>query len=272
MLNSVHFIAGLPRSGSTLLAALLRQNPAFHADITGPVAQLCGLMHQTIGGSGEFSVMFDEARCAQMLRGLFEIYYAHVPPGRVIFDTNRTWAARLPLLGALYGQCRVLCCVREIGWILDSIERMRAKNPLKLSKLFSPHSSESIYSRVDALMNSESGLVGLAWSALREAWFGADAGRLIVIPYDVLVREPEKALRVIYRELGEPYYEHDFRRVHYQAPEYDEHLGVEGLHTVRPVVEWRERQPTIPPDLFTRYARSQFWENPELNVRGVTIV
>ncbi|MBU0835751.1 MAG: sulfotransferase, partial [Gammaproteobacteria bacterium] len=26
-----HFISGLPRSGSTLLAALLRQNPRFHA-------------------------------------------------------------------------------------------------------------------------------------------------------------------------------------------------------------------------------------------------
>jgi len=32
-----HFISGLPRSGSTLLAALLRQNPRFHAAMTIPV-------------------------------------------------------------------------------------------------------------------------------------------------------------------------------------------------------------------------------------------
>ncbi|MFB8797203.1 MAG: sulfotransferase [Microcoleus sp.] len=32
-----HFISGLPRSGSTLLAALLRQNPRFHAAMTSPV-------------------------------------------------------------------------------------------------------------------------------------------------------------------------------------------------------------------------------------------
>jgi hypothetical protein len=31
MLNGIHFISGLPRSGSTLLAALPRQNPRFHA-------------------------------------------------------------------------------------------------------------------------------------------------------------------------------------------------------------------------------------------------
>jgi sulfotransferase len=29
--NGLHFISGLPRSGSTLLAALLRQNPFLHA-------------------------------------------------------------------------------------------------------------------------------------------------------------------------------------------------------------------------------------------------
>jgi sulfotransferase len=29
MRNRFHFISGLPRSGSTLLAALLRQNPRF---------------------------------------------------------------------------------------------------------------------------------------------------------------------------------------------------------------------------------------------------
>ena len=32
-----HFISGLPRSGSTLLSAILRQNPRFHAGVSSPV-------------------------------------------------------------------------------------------------------------------------------------------------------------------------------------------------------------------------------------------
>jgi sulfotransferase len=36
----IHFISGLPRSGSTLLAAILRQNPRFHAGMSSPVASL----------------------------------------------------------------------------------------------------------------------------------------------------------------------------------------------------------------------------------------
>jgi len=34
----LHFISGLPRSGSTLLSAILRQNPRFYAGMTSPVA------------------------------------------------------------------------------------------------------------------------------------------------------------------------------------------------------------------------------------------
>jgi sulfotransferase len=38
--NGIHFISGLPRSGSTLLSAILRQNPALHAGMTGPMGSL----------------------------------------------------------------------------------------------------------------------------------------------------------------------------------------------------------------------------------------
>jgi sulfotransferase len=40
MKAAIHFISGLPRSGSTLLSAILRQNPRFHAGMTGPVGSL----------------------------------------------------------------------------------------------------------------------------------------------------------------------------------------------------------------------------------------
>ncbi len=39
-MTNYHFITGLPRSGSTLLAAILRQNPRFHAGMTSPVGAL----------------------------------------------------------------------------------------------------------------------------------------------------------------------------------------------------------------------------------------
>jgi sulfotransferase len=272
MVDTVHFISGLPRSGSTLLAALLRQNPRFHSDITGPVALLCGVVHQRIGGTGEYSVLFDDARCAQMLRGIFASYYSDVPGGHVIFDTNRSWTNRAAVLDRLFPESRIICCVRDIGWIIDSLERMRNKNPLKLSKLFSAQNGETIYTRVEALMNSETGLIGAAWSGLREAWFSDAAHKLIVVPYDVLVRDPANTLRRLYQAIGEPDFDHDFNNVAYDAPDYDNNLGMPGLHTVHPVVAVRERLPCIPPDVFAKYAKTHFWTNSELNPRNVLIL
>lgn len=275
MTSSLHFISGLPRSGSTLLSALLRQNPRFHAAMTSPLAPLVGAVHPKTCG-GEFGGFFDDARRAAILRGLFDAYYGEarqqLSRDPVIFDTNRSWTGRAALLGELYPESRIICCVRDIGWIIDSIERMLAKNPLQLSRMFNFQPGASVYARVETLMHPEKGLIGLAWSTLREAWFGPQAGRLIFVNYDHLVREPARALQRLYRELGEPYFAHDFNHVVYDEPDYDSHIGMPGLHTVRSKVEHRERKPCVPPDIFAKYAGSHFWTNQELNPRSVLTI
>lgn len=271
MPHTVHAISGLPRSGSTLLSALLRQNPRFHASMTSPVVALCSAMHHKMCG-GEFGVFFDDAKRRTLLRGVFEGYYADLPTDRVVFDTNRTWTGRAALLGQLFPQSRIICCVRDVVWIVDSIERLLHKNPLQLSKMFGFQPGTSVYGRVDNLMNAEKGLIGLAWSHLREAWFGAEAGRLLVVPYEHLVTHPRRTLDRLYDALGEEPWDHDFDNVVYDEPDYDMQIGMPGLHAVRPRIAHEERLPCIPHDVFTKYASTNFWHSPELNPRGVAIL
>jgi len=271
MVEQLHLISGLPRSGSTLLCALLRQNPRYTAAMSSPVAMLCGALHQKMCDS-EFSMFFDDARRASMLRGVFDQYYADSGMGGVVFDTNRTWTGRLPLLGELYPRSRVICCVREVGWIVDSMERMLARNPLQLSRIFKFQPGVSVYARTDILMNQESGLIGLPWNNLREAWFGEQADRLIVVRYEHLAAEPGRTMQRLYEALDEPSFEHDFDNVVYDEPDYDAMLGMPGLHSVRQKVTHLRRQPGIPPDIFSRLGSANFWLNPELNPRGVRII
>jgi sulfotransferase len=267
----LHFISGLPRSGSTLLSAILRQNPRFSAAMTSPVAALVGTLHPKMSG-GEFDVFFDNAKRAAILRGIFESYYPGTLENNVVFDTNRSWTGRAALLTELYPQARIICCVREIGWIIDSIERMLTKNPVQLSRMFNFQPGASVYARMENLMNSDTGLIGLSWANLREAWFGESAGRLIFVPYDHLVKAPKRTLDLLYAELGEQPFAHDFDNVVYEEPDYDGAIGMPGLHTVRRKVEYQARKPCIPPDIFAKYATAHFWETPELNTRGVKIL
>jgi sulfotransferase len=227
-------------------------------------------MNQMSSGS-EFAVFFNDARRQAILKGMFQGYYAELPPVRVVFDTNRTWTARISLLGALYPHSRVICCVRDIGWIIDSIERQLRKNPLQFSRVFDYKPGASVYTRTGILMDMEKGLIGLPLSSLREAWFSDEAKRLIVIDYDRLASEPESVLRRLYQELGEPWFNHDFDHVSHDEPDYDDLLGMPGMHKVREKVRLEKRQPSIPPDLFTKYSHLGFWKSPETNVRGVSI-
>ncbi len=121
------------------------------------------------------------------------------------------------------------------------------------------------------LLNSETGLIGVAWSAPREAWFSDEAKRLIVVDYERLASEPEAVMRRLYDELGEKWYGHDFARVEYDEPDYDAHIGMPGLHKVRGKVSLEKRESTIPPDLIMKHANcvSAWNKDPVSGVIGV---
>lgn len=272
MSRKVHFISGLPRAGSTVLSAILKQNPKFTAGMTSPVASLIMALQREMSGGSDLSVLFNDERRSAILKGIFESYYAGTSETGMVFDTNRTWTARASLLGCLYPECRIICCVREVSAIVDSLERMLRKNPLQLSRIFNSKSGTTIYSRAEALLSWESGLIGVAWSALREAWFSDEARRLIIIEYERLASEPDTILRALYKELGEEWFAHDFNRVEYDEPNYDGHLGMPGLHKVREKVDFESRNSTIPPDLISKYAGLNFWTKPELNLKNVLIL
>jgi sulfotransferase len=88
-MNQYHFISGLPRAGSTLLSALLRQNPAVSAGISSPVTSLVSATLKAVSQSNETSVFVDDAQRAALLRGVFDAYHHATAPGTTVFDTNR---------------------------------------------------------------------------------------------------------------------------------------------------------------------------------------
>jgi len=239
--------------------------------MSGPVAGMVTAL-QMSASSGEYARFVDNSARARLLRGVFEAYYAEVSAGRVIFDTNRSWTGRLPLLAELFPDCRVICCVRQLGWIINSIETLLNRNALQLTRLFEVKPMLSSYSRAEYLMNPKKGLIGLAWGTLREAWFGAEAKRLIIVAYDSLVSKPLETMQKLYAELEEPYYAHDFDDVSYEESGFDTGMGLVGMHKVGGKVAAAQRTLVIPPDLFARYAEFSFWQKPELNRGGVLVL
>lgn len=267
----VHFISGLPRSGSTLLAALLSQNERFHAAMSSPLAAIVTSTVEAMGGRNEYHLLLHESQRRAVVRGLFSSFYEHLPVGVIPFDTNRVWCSKLAALVGLFPDVKVICCVRSVAWLLDSFERLALRNSLVPSIIQNFEAKGTVYSRVETLMKNN-GLVGGAYGALREAFYGPHASHLLLVRYESLATQPRATLERIYEFIGEAPGSHDFDDVSYSAAEFDRAAGMPGLHSVSGRVALRPREPVLPPDLFNMYFGTTFWNDPEQNRGGALIV
>ncbi|MEB3071251.1 sulfotransferase family protein [[Mycobacterium] vasticus] len=268
--RAVHFISGLPRSGSTLLAALLRQNPRCHAGMSGPLAGLFGALLGEMSARNEFSVFIDDAKRERVLHGLFDSFYAD-NTAEVIFDTNRAWCGWMPAVSRLFPDARVIACVRDVQWVVDSIERLVQRNVFTPSSIFGFNPGGTVYTRANGVVGQD-GLVGAPYDMLKQACFGAQRDRLLVVQYETLTTDPERTMRAVYDFIGEPAFEHTFDNIDYDVTEFDERAGTPGLHTVHRQVGARSRETILPPDLFNRFVNDAFWRNPETVPEGLRVI
>lgn len=255
MTKQYHFITGLPRSGSTLLSSILKQNPKFHSSITDPLAAMVkGIIETSQDGPG-MKVEVPVARRKNILEGLFEGFYKHIDKP-VIFNTNRAWTLLTPQIKDMYPKSKMLVCVRDINWVLDSFETAHRKNPFSTNTVTGGLGG-TVYSRIEELM-SEKGIVGFPYIGIKQAITSAEKNMLMLIEYNELCKNPERMMKSIYSFIGQDYYEHDFSNVQASWDEYDAEIGI-NLHSVRKKVEFIPRQFILPPDILQKYANMEVW-------------
>jgi sulfotransferase len=261
--NGIHFISGLPRAGSTLLAALLRQNPWIHAAAISPVARLVSGLTRDMSVKNAMAMFVSDEQRARVLKSCIEGFYAHIHPDQLVFDTDLGWTARLPMLAQIYPGAKVICCVRSPAWVLDSLERLFRANPLATSGLVALATEDTVYARAETLM-SPRGLVGYPLAALKEAICDDWCERLLLLRFETLTSTPAKALAEIYAFIGEPSFEHDARHIEpdFDALDFDARVGAAGLHAIPNLGDAVPQRTILPSDLMGKYQADAFWERP----------
>lgn len=178
----------------------------------------------------------------------------------------------MPLLAEQFPEAKVIACVRNVAWVMDSLERRFRANPYEITRLFGDGvERNTVYSRVETL-GQRNRLVGYPWTALKEAFYGEYASRLLIIDYDLLAQAPQKVMPLLYSFIDEPLFDHDFEAVSYEAAQFDAALGVHGLHTVRSKVELQKRRTVLPPDLFAQFNELAFWQNQDGSAASVITI
>jgi len=253
--KKIHFISGLPRSGSTLLTAIFNQNPRFNSNITDPLAVLVkGTVEASQTGAGSKAAV-PEDRVFNSIRGLVNGFY-HSISQEVVFNTNRGWTVITPLVKRVFPGSKILLCVRDINWILDSFELAHRRNPLAVNSTMGGL-SQTVYSRVTDLM-SESGIVGFPYVGLKQAITSNERDIIMLVEYDDLCKNPKSIMEKIYKFIDEPYFDHDFDNVESSWDEYDREIGIP-LHNVKKKVQYKSRNSILPPDIQAKFKNMEVW-------------
>ena len=242
--KTIFFLAGLPRSGSTLLANILAQNPKFHVTPTSGIVSMLVNVRNHWDKNDAFRAM-DRRQSEQIkesvLRSMLQAYFSHVQEP-VCIDKNRYWAEFLEMAEVLLGgrdNVKVLMTVRDLRDVLASFE-IRYRKTSALGQL--PQEAQLALKFKTALGRlrvfvDDAQPVGRAYNAIRDAVTRGWKPNLHFIDYDDLTREPAATLKGIYGFLGEESWKHDFNNVEQVTFEDDFAYGMKDLHVIRSKVE-----------------------------------
>jgi len=262
MSKKYNFISGLPRSGTTLLSTILNQNPRFSAGISDPLEMYVNSVIKDTSTAVGMEAAVPIPKRKEIIKGLFDSFYND--SNEVCFNTNRGWSANTALLSDLFPDFKMIVCLREIPWILDSFEQLNSKNPYTVKPLYHHQQLGTVYERCGMLMGNMpnfGGYVAGPLANVKQSMFSNERQHICYVEYDTLVKHPLSTIQQIYTFLNEPYFDHDFNNVEASYDEFDEQTKIIGLHTVRKKIEFRQRQTVLPSDLWTQYESSSFWKN-----------
>jgi sulfotransferase len=117
MKKTLHFLSGIPRSGSTVLAAILNQNPMTHVSTTSGLVHALDGLANTWHSAGLLNENDPQrTKLAQTMRGAIDAFYEDTDKP-VVIDKSRGWPIG-QIMGAmtqvLDRQPKIIATVRSV--------------------------------------------------------------------------------------------------------------------------------------------------------------
>ena len=191
----IHFVSALPHSGGDLLTEVLKALPQFYAERDTPVAELVSKLASPVTTDSPP----ESQRTDVLIRRMVENYYEERPE-QTVFDANQCWTPRVSSLMRLFPESKMICVIRDVAWIVDSMERERAKAEGRQGE----RAISTIFTRA-AAWTDVTGPIGSPLVSLRRACQSEFANRIMLVSYDGLVRRPQDVLRSVCEFLGESF-------------------------------------------------------------------
>jgi sulfotransferase len=234
------FMAGLPRSGSTLLSSILNQNPDIYVSPQNDLPRMMFALYQEMQVSEPYWSGFNPQGFENLMRRVPDNFYENVDK-KYIIDKNRAWGTpdNLQLANLITKDVKIIAPVRPILEILASFIRLAEKNPNNFIDRMVGSYPASQYrplndARCDALMAGDKDLERNILS-IASATKPEHKDKFHLVLYEDLATKPEQVIKGIYEFLGIPEFEHQFDNFKWEVmPNEANVFGIPDLHRVKP--------------------------------------
>jgi len=272
------FMAGLPRSGSTLLSSILNQNPRFYSGPSSPVLSTMFVLENHLQNDELFHGYPKPDQAHLLISSVIDQFYSDVDEP-VIIDKNRAWTARVPFIEGYIGRrAKIICPVRDIDEILTSMITMIRRNPYQegnprinfideqLVKLNIPINDDN---RCEYIAGPD-GILGQSLNAIMEGINQGFADRIHYVEYRDLTKNPKETLQKLHEFLEEDAYEYDFDNITNTHRENDMNTyGLSDMHEVRSKLKSIAPSPkeVLSDYVLERCEGMDFWRQKQYNVK-----
>jgi sulfotransferase len=261
-MKTYHFLAGLPRSGNTLLSSILNQNPNIYSSPLSPINGMLWDYDQGLMRSENFLKLSDAQPALNAGSNIIKNYYSNINKP-IIIDREKVWGtpANLNIIKKYITPTpKIIFTVRPVVEILASFINILSEDSYIDTSMrndgwwYKNYLSKND-NRCDYLM-SPGGQIDKALFSINEIINSDNKNVFHIISYDEIVNEPENTLKGIYKFLKLPSYKHNFGNIVKLEKDNDEIVGLPtNLHEIRPKLSKVSKKPE---DVLSDYVLNKY--------------
>lgn len=220
-MEKLHYMLGLPRTCSTVLARILNQNPRIFVSNTSPTPYFIDTLHRKAVDWREMIAMEESLGDKAYINFLYsgvKGWYETLTDKPIVISKSKMWAAMFPHTFQFDANSKYLFLVRDLRDIFCSYETQVWRRPT----LFENH-QETFENRVHMMTDvTKSDKLGPWLGRLPHVMETArkNLDKFMFITQEDFVQYPEEHLETIYNFLEEKNFEHDLDNIP-DAPYYE---------------------------------------------------
>lgn len=236
-----YFLAGLHRSGNTVLSSILNQNPDIYSSPIGPVCEYIWQLHKTKISYQSSLINTNEHRSLNMIAKLMDIYYYDVTKP-IVIERDKNWAhpANIEILKTYFDfKPKIIFTTRPILEILASYISVDPEGTIALmiSNGYQINEEISMIDNVCEYLLNPNEEIYKTMAAFDSIDNPTNADIIYVVKYEDLLSSPTDTMNKIYDFLEIDRYTHNFNNIKRIEQYNDTQVGLSrNMHKVRPVL------------------------------------